>query len=230
VDLAEYIDLALIRRIPRIVARLNEAYPHSLLGNKKNPVDELIYVLLSRQTAEGQYQAGYRAFRRALPKWNMIPDTPLEALVELLNPLGLARQKARALHAMFRKIQCDFGRVTLSPLRRWPTWRALNYLISLLGVREKTAKCVLMYCFGRQVLPVDTHTLRISRRLGFIRAAVPEWVAERWVEMAVPPELRFNYHIRCVQHGRETCVSHRPFCSRCSVRRYCERIGVKEAR
>ena len=83
-----------------------------------------------------------------------------------------------------------FGRITLARLRRWPTWKALNYLTGLLGINEKSAKCVLMYCFGRQVVPVDTHTLRVSRRLGIIRSEVPEWTAARWLELAVPPELR----------------------------------------
>ncbi len=224
---SDFVNLRVSKRLPRIVKLLNKDYPSSRLGNKVNPVNELVYILLSRQTAERQYQAGYRSFRRAFPTWESVLDAPDRNVIQALKPLGLAKQKTRALKAALGKIKADFRRVTLAPLGRWPTWKALNYLTSLLGINEKSAKCVLMYCFERRVLPVDTHTLRISRRLGIVRPDIPEWTAPRWLEMAVPPELRLDFHVRCVQHGRKICLSREPLCGRCCIRRDCEQIGVE---
>jgi len=228
-DPSDFVDLRASKRLHRIVQLLCETYPPSRLGNKARPVDELVYILLSRQTSEIQYQEGFRVFRHMFPRWEYILSAPEKEVVRALEPLGLARQKTRALKAALGKIMADFGRITLAPLRRWPTWKALNYLTSLLGIDEKSAKCVLMYCFGRRVLPVDTHTLRVSRRLGIIRIDVPEWSAAQWLELAVPPELRFDYHVKCVQHGRAVCLSRRPLCSQCTIRRYCRQIGVSQS-
>lgn len=226
VDPGGFLDLQAARRVPRVVARLATAYPASRLGNKANPVDELVYILLSRQTTEKQYQGGYRSFRRAFPRWQIVLEASFHTVAAALKPLGLAKQKTKALRSAFRRMKADFGRITLAPLRCWPTWRALNYLCGLLGVNEKSAKCVLMYCFDRQVLPVDTHTLRVSRRLGVLGSHVPEWSAGRWLEMAVPPELRFDYHVRCVQHGRLVCRPRQPLCGQCCIRELCLRLGV----
>src|SRR4051794_33230624 len=50
-----------IARIDRIAAALDDEYGSPDLGNKPDPVDELVYIALSRRTRESAYQTAYAA-------------------------------------------------------------------------------------------------------------------------------------------------------------------------
>jgi endonuclease-3 len=109
----------------------------------------------------------------------------------------------------------------LSALRRMTTADAEAYLCSLPGVGVKSARCVLMYSLGREVFPVDIHSLRIMHRLGWV-----DWQGQRAESVAdaaqrgVPPGLRKALHALLVQHGRLVCKS-RPRCASCILRAMC---------
>ena len=45
----------------RVAHAVGTAYGTPDLGNKPDPVDELVYIILSRRTREGAYQAAYAA-------------------------------------------------------------------------------------------------------------------------------------------------------------------------
>jgi endonuclease-3 len=210
------------RKIPVILAALRRRYPADRLGNKKDPLDELIFIMLSRRTRDQQYRAGYDALRAAFPSWEQLLRARLEGVRRVLTPLGFARQRAMQILATLRQIRNDFGRLSLSRLATWNTSAALNYLMTLQGVNEKTAKCVLMYSLDRPVLPVDTHVLRVSRRLGLIGPHVSEFLAARPLEAITPPALRGEFHIRLIQHGRRSCLPHAPKCSECIIRKWCD--------
>src|SRR5881296_459630 len=51
------------KRFERVFTLLDSAYPADNLGNKRDPLDELIYILLSRRTREDQYQQAYQNLR-----------------------------------------------------------------------------------------------------------------------------------------------------------------------
>ena len=42
----------------------------------------------------------------------------------------------------------------------------MNWLTSFDGIGHKTASIVMLFCFGREAFPVDTHVGRVTRRLG----------------------------------------------------------------
>src|SRR5207244_7406491 len=52
---------------------LGSAYGTPDLGNKADPVDELVYIILSRRTRESAYQAAYDALRKRYEKWDDVP-------------------------------------------------------------------------------------------------------------------------------------------------------------
>jgi endonuclease III len=222
-DWSQFIDQEVARRIPTILRRLRSAYPREdRLGNKHEPLNELVYIMLSRRTHDRQFREGYRRLRHAFPTWDAVLAAPRRAVERVIAPLGFGKQRADHLIEALKQIKRDFGRLSLSRLRRWDTSAALNYLMSLKGVNEKTAKCVLMYSLGREVFPVDTHVLRISKRLGLIHPDMSEYLAARPLEMLVPAKLRLGLHIAMVQHGRAVCLPGEPQCERCVIRDLCE--------
>lgn len=229
-DWSELVDQRVARRLPRILERLREIYPREdRLGNKYEPLNELVYIMLSRRTHDRQFREGYQRLRRAFPTWDSLLRASRRSVERVIGPLGFGKQRADHLIAVLKKIRRDFGRLSLARLRRWDTSAALNYLMSLRGVNEKTAKCVLMYSLRREVFPVDTHVLRISKRLGLIHMETSEYLAARPLEMLIPPKIRYGLHVAMVQHGRAVCLPLEPQCDRCVVRDLCE-YGRRTAR
>jgi endonuclease III len=221
-DYSDIVDAEMARHIPAILRRLRTLYPPDRLGNRRNGIDELVFIMLSRRTQDQQYRKGYLALKHAFPTWAAMLRARRSAIEKVLTPLGFAHQRADHVLAALRKINRDFGRLSLARLAKWDTSRALNYLLSLKGVNEKTAKCVLMYAFDREVFPVDTHALRICKRLGLLNPDASEYRATKPLEAIVPPALRADFHIALIQHGRSICLPSNPRCDECPIRRLCE--------
>jgi endonuclease III len=214
-------------RFLAIFSALDGVFPHDFLGNKRNPLDELIYILLSRRAREAQYQSAYAQLARRFRPWGKLLRSADAVVLDVLRPLGLANQRLTALRGVLEAIDADFGRLTLSPLRRMSYSAAYNYLRSLPSVNDKTAKCVMYYALDMPALPVDTHTLRVSKRFGFIPKTTSLFRAPRLLDSVVPRENRGRYHVLTVLLGRSTCTSRAPDCGACPVRHLCE-TGVRQ--
>jgi endonuclease III len=91
------------------------------------------------------------------------------------------------------------------------------YLRSLPGVGPKTAACVLLFSLGRQAFPIDTHVHRVAGRLGLVRPQATPEVAHRELAPAVPPDIRYSFHLGLIRHGREICRPRLPRCSSCPL-------------
>jgi endonuclease III len=133
----------------------------------------------------------------------------------------LEKTRARRILEVARKLSHDFGVVSLNNLRRWSPKRACEYLLSLPGVGEKTARCVMMYSFGYDVTPVDTHQLRVLLRLGLLPPLTKAHRAHKLLDEWLPPGLARRFHVNLVAHGRAICRPRWPCCEQCQLRRYC---------
>jgi len=203
-----------------VCSALEGHYGHPRLGNPDDPTDDLVYIIVSNRTTPERAATAYQALKRLCPTWDALPDAPMHALRAALSPAGLASVKSGHLVAAFRKMRTDFGSCDLSRLRDKPTDETLTYLVSLPGVSDKVARCVMMYTLGSEVLPVDAHVHRVTRRLGWTaRKRADQSHAE--LESLVPPAMRYAFHVDCIVHGRTTCRPTAPACSRCPVIRHC---------
>lgn len=212
-------------RFGRAFEILDRSYPEDRLGNHENPLDELIYILLSRRAREAQYQRSYQALKKRFHPWKKILTASDEDLSEVLRPLGLVRQRTRALRLVLTAIKEDFGAITLTPLRKMTPSAAYQYLRSLPGVNDKIAKCVMLYSLDMPALPVDTHTLRVSKRLGLVDRRTSFFLAPRRLDAVIPRRLRGRYHILTVLHGRAYCTQRAPKCASCPLNQICQEAG-----
>jgi endonuclease III len=209
------------RRIRAIDKALRLAYGSPHHANKTDPLDELIFILLSQMTTSPSFCRVYDRLKRTYPTWDALAALPLARLKALIRDAGLTGQKAPRIKTILRTLAATYGRATLNPLRTMADAEAEAFLTSLPGVGTKTAKCVLMYSLGRQVLPVDTHVWRVARRLGLVDAKVPYAKVHEALEAAVPPRLRYTLHVNALAHGRKVCLAVRPRCGACPLRRSC---------
>ena len=199
---------------------MKDRYGSPLLNNKRNPLDELVFILLSQMTTAPSYERVYNRLKSALPDWKHLIDLPDSCLSTLIADAGLSKQRARRLKLIAEQLMRDFGRVSLDRLFEYNDDRALKYLTSLPGIGLKSAKCVMMYSLGRQVLPVDTHTARVAYRLGLVQSN-DHVLVDRELSVVVPPVLRFDFHVNSVVHGRVVCRATRPKCDECTLNSLC---------
>jgi len=203
------------------VARLLEDEHGSAdLGNRSDPVEELVWIPLTRQTHR----------QNAIRSWHRITDlggpaallaSPEHELAALLADAGFSRQKARWIKRSLELVVERFGALSLSETASWSDAEVEAFLTTLPGIAVKSAKCVMMYSLGRQVLPVDTHLRRLAERLGWVPAGLSERRIHQALEALVPPDLRLGLHVNAIWHGRSVCRAVRPRCEACVLREGC---------
>jgi endonuclease-3 len=207
-------------RIVRCCRLLARRYGNPRHGNKRDPLDELVYIMLSTRTNERVFRSIYRNLKETFPSWNDIDGHRVGEFHGILAPGGLSSLKAYQLLGIFSALRSEFGRATLAPLKAMTDEGAERFLMALPGIGKKVAKCVLMYSLDRQVLPVDVHTHRVAFRLGLKAKRRPD-TSQDLIEVQVPPRLRYGFHVNAIAHGRTVCLPRQPMCGACVLRQYC---------
>ena len=213
------------RTARRITAVLAHAYGSPRHGNKRNPLDELVYIILSNRTLPKACREAYRAIKTRFPSWNALAPEAADELEEILKPSGMSRLRSTHLLHIMAHLRARFGTATLVPLRYMSDTDAENLLISLPGVSRKVAKCVIMYSLHGQVLPVDVHVHRVASRIGFQVKRRPD-TSQDLIEEAIPADSRYDFHVNAIAHGRAVCRARSPRCHMCPIMRYCSRVGL----
>ena len=213
-----------LREISRILAVLHGTPD---LGNKIDPVDELVYIILSRKTRESAYQAAFDALKERFPTWDELLDADREEVENLVRASGLSGRKTTSLFGALYTLRERFGSCTLDPASDWADDDLEKFLCSLPEIQRKSAYCVMMYAMGRKAFPVDTHVGRVLARLAPFRSLGLDLggLDHKKLQSAlcdlVPPDVRHSLHVNLVVHGRAVCKSLRPHCDRCELARFC---------
>jgi endonuclease-3 len=208
------------RRFADIVRRLEKALPEAKVAlDFGTPLELLVATMLSAQSTDAMVNRITPAlFARYRTAADWARSTP-EVIGEQIKRVGLWRGKAKNLHETMARIARDHGGHV--PRRR-------EELCELPGVGWKTAGVVVNQAFGTPALPVDTHVGRVSRRLGLTREEDPRKV-EADLTALLPERIWGRTHLLLIWHGRRTCESRRPHCSRCPLLDLCPRRGVTES-
>ncbi|MBN2167853.1 MAG: endonuclease III [Actinobacteria bacterium] len=202
--------------------RLNIAFGEELKSGDRDLIHELIHAVLSQNTSRKNYELAYSRLVSEFPSIEEIAEAPVPAIEATIRPGGLSKQKAVAISGILASLEEKRGDYSLEFLRDFTTEEVRKFLTSLNGVGPKTASVVLMFGDGRQVLPVDTHVLRISRRLGLINPSTTAGKAEIELERIVPPSSRARMHLNMVRLGREICGARAPKHGVCPLNMLCE--------
>lgn len=213
--------------LPEVDGRLRREYGgvpvgSAPLGNKRNPLDELIYIQLSVRTRETAYQGTYPALRRLVGgAWDRLLSLPDSVVLAVLESGGMARVKLERLRGQLLGIRERFGRVTLAPLRSMPDAEVEAFLRTLPGVGPKVARCVMLYSLDREVFPVDSNCHRVLDRLGFLPAGLHVKAGHDFLQELVPSRIRLSLHVNLIHHGRDRCLPGPPLCAECPLLSLC---------
>lgn len=156
-----------------------------------------------------------------------VADTPekiiklsTKKLEKIIFSTGHYKKKARILKHVSKEIISRFD-------SKVPKSR--EELMSIKGIGPKTANIVLAFAFGEAVIPVDTHVHRIPNRLGWIKTKTAE-KTEPELHKIIPKRYWLDFNAVFVQFGRDICQPISPWCSKCLIKKYCKKVGVKKFR
>ncbi len=194
------------------------------------PFDELIRTILSQNTSDVNSERSYKQLADKFSTAKALADSSLDKLEETIKIGGLYRQKAKRIKNIAQIVVEKYDG-SLSFLKDMNTDEARKFLNTIDGVGAKTADCVLLFSLKRSVIPVDTHVWRVSRRLGLVKdkksKKVTRAMAGRVLEKLIEPDLRYDFHVDLILHGRKICKAQIPLCSKCILEDLCEKNGIK---
>jgi len=216
------------RLLRRVVGILDDVYGRPVLAPRYPPVDELVFTILSQNTADVNTERTFAALKARFPRWAEVRDAPLATVEATIARGGLAHTKAPRIKAVLEALSTRSGEPSLAELDAMSDADAQAYLTRLPGIGPKTAACVLLFALGRPVMPVDTHVHRVARRLGIIDTRTSAERAHSELTALAGPEAEDVYaaHVDLVRHGRKVCHARRPECGRCPLTGLCPSAGI----
>ena len=210
-------------RISKCIEILERVYGVPL-RREIDPVDLLVSTILSQNTTDRNSHKAFSALKRKYPDYESLLLAPVVEIAGCIRVGGLAEIKAERIKEVLERIKGRAGAVTLEFLLNLDPEEARRYLLSLPGVGPKTASVVLLFGFGMDTMPVDTHVNRVSRRLGLVPATVSTASAQRMLDEMTPPLKYLSFHLNLIRHGRRRCRAKSPLCDGCELAGICDYV------
>lgn len=187
-----------------------------------DPLEELVFTVLSQNTSDLNSGRAFESLRRRYPSWERLAAADPSELASVIRAGGLANIKAPRILAILSEIQRrEGGSLDLSWMKTAPADAVREYLRSLPGVGPKTAACVMAFSLELAALPVDTHVFRVAGRLGFFGPRTGASRAQDVMESVVPQPLQAPLHVGMIRLGRMICRPGRPSCEVCPLKEVC---------
>lgn len=172
----------------------------------------VIAVMLSAQTTDKSVNAVTPILFKKYPSLEDLNNAPLEDIEEILKPIGLYKNKAKNLKGIVKDLLERFnGKVPSNK----------DELMTLPGVGNKTAGVIRAEIFQIPDLPVDTHILRISKRLNLAKKEDEPIDVERKLKKLIPEERWIKSHHQLIHFGRYFCTARNPQCENCKISDMC---------
>lgn len=192
--------------------RLSGEYPDALCElDHTNAFELLTATILSAQSTDKRVNIVTPALFERYPTPEDLASANPEDVEELVHSTGFYKAKTKSIMGMAAAlVEHHDGEVP----------GAMRDLVALPGVGRKTANVVRSVALGLPGLPVDTHVLRLSKRLGLTTETDPVKV-EYELNPMVPASERGDFSLRLILHGRRVCFARSPRCGECVLADFC---------
>jgi len=187
----------------RVVRGLTKRYGSVRTG--ADPFSVLVATVLSQRCRDATTDSVTDRLLSVYPTAGALAAAPVGSIEKLIRRSGFYRVKAERLKRIARIIMDEYG---------GEVPREVERLLELPGVGRKTANCVLVYGFGADAIPVDTHVHRISNRLGWVKTKTPEQT-EKALEKFLDRKHWIPVNKLLVEFGKDICRPVRPRCGDC---------------
>lgn len=179
-----------------------------------SPYELLVAVILSAQCTDKRVNIVTKELFRDYNTPDKMLLLSQEALEEKIHSCGFYHNKAKSILAMSKALIEKFNGQVPDDIEK---------LQSLAGVGRKTANVVYAEAFNGSAIAVDTHVLRISNRLGFVKTENP-YICEKTLMECFDKSVWGKLHLQMVMFGRYTCKAQKPLCNQCPFTDRCENL------
>lgn len=179
----------------------------------KNSFTLLVAVVLSAQATDKSVNKATTSLFKVADSPEKMLELGLNGLIPYIKSIGLYNSKAKHIIELSEILVQKYN-------SKIPETR--EELMKLPGVGRKTANVVLNVIFKKPVMPVDTHLLRISPKIGLAKGKTPEQVEESLLKRIPEKYLRHAHHW-ILLHGRYVCTAKNPKCNECLINDLCKK-------
>ncbi len=196
---------------------LDSMYPEVKCSlNYTTPVEMLIATQLSAQCTDARVNIVTEELFKRYKSAEDFANAEQSELENYIRSAGFYRNKAKNIIACCKRLVEVYGGEVPDTMEE---------LLTLPGTGRKTANLVLGDIFGKPAVVVDTHCMRISRRIGLTKKTEPEDI-ERDLKKLIPPDYQLRMCHQFVAHGRALCTARSPKCRECALYDICKKTDV----
>ena len=200
-------------RVKRLIEIYDTIYPNvKCTLNYSTPVQMLIATQMSAQCTDARVNIVTETLFKKYPDVYAFANADYEELCRDIHSVGFYRNKAKNIILCCQKLINDFGGCVPDTMEE---------LLTLPGTGRKTANLVLGDIFHKPAVVVDTHCIRLARRIGLTVFDTPEKI-EADLKKIVPPENQLRLCHQFVNHGRLICTARSPKCGECAIYSVCK--------
>ncbi len=196
----------------KAVEALKKEYPDAICTlSYTDPLQLLVATRLAAQCTDARVNMVAPAlFERYKTAEDFAESTP-EEVAEYIKSCGLYKTKSKDIVNLGKMLVEDFNSEVPDNI---------DDLIKLPGIGRKTANLIMGDIYGKPAVVVDTHCIRITKRLGLHNLKDAKKI-EFELRKILPPEESNNFCHRLVLHGRAVCTARKAYCEKCCMSGFC---------
>ena len=201
-------------RIAKILSGLQKAYPDATCAlTHSSPWELLVATILSAQCTDARVNMVTPTLFRRFPTPAAMAKASLPEIEEIIRTTGFYHNKAKSISGAAKAVVERFeGEVP----------RTMEELLTVPGAARKTANVVLGTAYGIAVgIVVDTHVLRLTRRLELTLNTEPKKVEQDLVKI-IAKDHWIDFSHELILHGRAICIARKPRCVDCVIEKECD--------
>ena len=238
-------------RIRNIYQDLLDLYGEQDWHDNDDGVRQLLITILSQNVADENTARAAENLFNDFEDYTDIEEASVDELADSINPAGLPETKAERIQRTLKALREQGSRnsdgVSEAPETSSEVsddWNSEYYSVDFLGEMEdskaqawleeikgigpKTASVLLNFHFDADVMPVDTHVERISKRFRLIPFSASNGKAHELLNEAVPHDIKNSFHMLIIEHGKNHCMARNPTCGETELKKYCTRYEMVE--
>jgi endonuclease-3 len=205
--------MTLEEKVLEVNKRLANVYPEPHIElDFSTPMEILVATIMAAQSTDKVVNTLTPALFKKYPTVKDYAEADVEDVRQLISKVLFNRNKANNIVAAAKVImEKHEGNVPDN----------MDDLDALPGVARKTANVVLGQAFHKaEGIPVDTHMIRLSNKLGFTKEKDPVKIEQDLMKI-VPKKLWIDFPSRLILHGRYFCKAKPHDCSDCPLGDLC---------